>query len=116
TLANFGHRRCRAELGLLDRAAGDADQMVVVAGLARDEAPAVETAHAAVGLEQRERPVDGRQADRAARLTRRCPQLLGGERVLLLRDELGQQRPLACGSHPPSLLKTRLIITKRPRA
>src|SRR4029078_3814995 len=96
--------------------AGDADQMVVMAGLARDEAPAVEPAHAAVGLARGERPVDGRQADRATGLARGGPELLGGERVLLLRDELGQQRPLARGSHVPTLLQTRLIITKSPRA
>ena len=63
TLPYLRHRRRSAELGLLDRPARDADEMVVMAGLAGDEAPTVETADAAVRLEQRERPVDGRKAD-----------------------------------------------------
>ena len=37
-----------------------------MAGLAGDEATAVQAPHAAVGLEQGERPVDGREARRAA--------------------------------------------------
>jgi hypothetical protein len=94
TLPNLRHRRRSAELRFLDRPARDADEVVVMAGLAGDEAAAVETADAGVRLEQRERPVDGCQTDRPARLAGRGPELLGGEGVLLLRDELGQQRAL----------------------
>jgi hypothetical protein len=84
---------------------------MVMAGLAGDEAAVVELPHAAVGLEQGERPVHGRETDRAACLAGRGPELLGGEGVVPSRDELGQQRPLAGAPHlSASLLKTLLIL------
>ena len=110
-LADFGHRRRGAELGLLHRAARDADEMVVMARLAGDEAAAVEPPHAAVGLEQGERSVHGREADRAARLTGGGPELLGGEGMSPVRDERAQQLPLAgVPASARSLLKTLLIL------
>ena len=110
-LADIGHRRRGAKLGLLDRAARDADEVMVMAGLAGDEATAVEAPHPTVGLEQGERPVHGREPDRAARVAGRAPELLGRERVLLGRDEPSEKsvrwRVFLTGA---SLLKTLLIL------
>jgi len=62
--AHLGDGRSGAEFPLLDRAARDADQVMMMAGLAGDEAAAVEPPHLLFPLEQRERAVDRGEADR----------------------------------------------------